>query len=438
MEPQGRYSSFPRRRPVFYGWYIVGVGVLSNIASVFSFSSTLSVFLKPVSEDLGVSRGAFSLVRTGEILVNALIVPFIGPVIDRHGGRWLIATGAVIASAGYLLLSQVQEFWQFLLGRCSVVVVGDTLMNSLVTVIISRWFVRKRGRAIAIASMGTGVAKVSMPLLATSLFVWVGWRHTWAVFGILTLVLVVAPAIAFLRRSPEDLALHPDGEPLTHQKGRPLKGDVKLSATQRQALAADVVWSRGEVVRTQAFWLLIFTFGIVSIGIAGLNLHMFAFVTDLGYPPITAAALISTLALTQFGSTLFWGFLAERIDIRKAAVLQFLLQALGLTLAIAFNQIHFLYAGFAIYGIGLGGGFVLREVIWANYYGRLSLGTVRGTGMLFSNAFAASGAPFFGFLFDAMGSYFISFAIFVIALFTSAVLIMFVQPPKKITSGALS
>ena len=134
MEPPGSYRRTEIRRPSFYGWYIVGVGVLSNVASVFSFSSTLSVFLKPVSEDLGVSRGTFSLVRTGEILVNALIVPFIGPVIDRHGGRWLIATGAVIASAGYLLLSQVQEFWQFLLGRCSVVVVGDTLMNSLVTV----------------------------------------------------------------------------------------------------------------------------------------------------------------------------------------------------------------------------------------------------------------------------------------------------------------
>ena len=438
MESPGAYPRTNIRRPFFYGWYIVGVGVLSNIASVFSFSSTLSIFLKPVSEDLGVSRGAFSLVRTGEILVNALIVPFIGPVIDRHGGRWLIATGAVIASMGYLLLSQVQEFWQFFLGRCSVVVVGDTLMNSLVTVIISRWFVRKRGRAIAIASLGTGMAKVSMPLLATSLFVWIGWRHTWAVFGILTLVLVVGPAIIFLRRSPEDLALHPDGELLAHPQETPLKSDLKLSTTQRQALAADVVWSRREVVRTQAFWLLIFTFGIVSIGIAGLNLHMFAFVTDLGHSPLTAAGLTSTLALTQFGSTLFWGFLAERIDIRKAAVLQFLLQAVGLTLAIAFNQIHLLYTGFAIYGFGLGGGFVLREVIWANYYGRLSLGTVRGTGMLFSNAFAASGAPFFGFLFDAMGSYFISFTIFVIALLTSAILIMFVRPPKKAPSGTPS
>jgi MFS family permease len=172
-----------KRHRFFYGWYIVGVGVLTQIAGGFSLSSTLSVFLKPVTEDLGVSRGVFSLVRTGEVLIGAVIAPVIGPLIDRHGGRALIVLGAVIASAGYLLLSQVREFSHFFLLRCSLVVVGDTLMSSLVImVIISRWFIRKRGRAIAIANLGTGIAKVSMPLFAATLFVRVGWRQTWAVF----------------------------------------------------------------------------------------------------------------------------------------------------------------------------------------------------------------------------------------------------------------
>jgi MFS family permease len=432
--PQRSYGRIRKRRPLFYGWYIVGVGVLSNVASVFSLSSTLSIFLKPVTEELGVSRGAFSLVRTGEILVCAVIVSLIGPVIDRHGGRWLIASGAVIASTGYLLLSQVSEFWQFFLLRCGVVLVGDTLMNSLINVIISRWFIRKRGRVIAVASLGTGITKVSMPLLATSLFVWIGWRQTWMVFGILTLALVVGPAIVFLRRSPEDMNLHPDGEPLVPEISSP-ENRSKLSATQRQALEADVVWSRKEVLHTKAFWLLVLTFGIVSVGIAGLNLHLFSFVTDLGYPPIMGATFLSTVALTQLGSTMFWGIVAERIDIRKAAMAQFLIQAAGLTLAITSGQLYFLYAGFLIYGVGLGGGFVLREVVWANFYGRLSLGAVRGTGMLFTNILAATGAPFFGFLFDTTGSYFISFTIFIIALSTSAVLIMFVQPPKKAPPG---
>ena len=79
--------SKPRSR-IFYGWWIVAVGVLTQIAGVFSLSSTLSIFLKPVTEDLGVSRGAFSLVRTGEIIVSAAMAPLVGPIVDRRGGRF--------------------------------------------------------------------------------------------------------------------------------------------------------------------------------------------------------------------------------------------------------------------------------------------------------------------------------------------------------------
>ncbi len=423
------------RRRFFYGWWIVAVGVLTQIAGAFSLSSTLSVFLKPVTEDLGVSRGAFSLVRTGEMLVAAAIAPAVGALVDRSGGRRIIVIGAFVASLGYVLLSLVGEFWQFFLLRCTVVVVGDTLMGSLVVmVIISRWFVRKRGRAIAVANLGTGIAKVSMPLFAATLFVWVGWRGAWTVFGVLTLALVVWPALVFIRSCPEDMGLTPDGEAPPRPGAAPAEGESRAAA-RSPALLADVSWSRAEALRTRAFWLLVVTFGVANIGIAGLNLHVFAFVTDIGYSPLTAAGIMSTIAFTQAAFTLPWGLVSERIDIRKAAAAQFLIQVAGLALVLASTDLRLVYAGFFLYGIGLGGGFVLREVIWANYFGRLSLGAVRGMGMLLTQIFAGGGAPFFGYLFDATGSYSVSFTLFIGALLASAVLVMFVQPPKKLTGA---
>src|SRR5918993_5594199 len=97
----------PRRRTFFYGWYIVAVAILVNIAGTFAFSSTLSIFLKPITEELGVTRGAFSLIRTFEIGIAALIVPLLGPMIDRHGGRWILVIGAFMEGAGLLLSSVV-------------------------------------------------------------------------------------------------------------------------------------------------------------------------------------------------------------------------------------------------------------------------------------------------------------------------------------------
>jgi len=144
----------------FYGWTIVAVGFLAHIASAFTISSTLSVFLKPLSSDLGVSRGVFSLVRSGEVLIGAVAAPLVGTLLDRHGCRGLMAVGGVIAGLGLLLLGQVRDFWQFLLVRWLILSPGDTLMgNMVVNVTISRWFIRMRGRALAFAGMGHGLAK---------------------------------------------------------------------------------------------------------------------------------------------------------------------------------------------------------------------------------------------------------------------------------------
>ena len=416
----------------YYGWYIVGVGILVNIAGTFAFSSTLSIFLKPITEELGVSRGAFSLIRTFEIGVAAMIVPLLGPWIDRHGGRGVLVLGVLMEGAGLMLSSLVQSFWQFVLVRCSLVIAGEALLGSLViNVTIAQWFVRKRGRAMGIANLGTGIAKLGIPLVAASLFVLIGWRNTWAVFGIIAPLLVVVPALIFVRRRPEDIGLRPDGEP-PGQIIDELSASGMSSRAQRRISTAEHSWTRAQVLSLPTFWLLVITFGIASVGIAGLNLHIYSYVTDIGYSPLIAASFMSTIALTQLGSTLLWGMLADKFDIKRVSCVQFLIQGVGLITAISSSQIYVTYLGFFFYGTGLAGSFVLREVIWANFFGRASLGTVRGLSLFFSHLFAAGGAPFFGFLHDRTGNYNLSFTIFSCALFTSSVLILLAKPPKGI------
>lgn len=421
-----------RGHPYFYGWNIVGVGFLAHFACAFFLSSTLSVFLIPLTVGLGISRGVFSLMRSGEYLILGAMSPLVGSLLDRHGGRWLMAFGALIAGTGFLLISQVEEFWQFLLLRWTLAIVGSGFMCHLViNVSISRWFVRKRGRAIAIANLGQGIAKVSIPLIAASLFVWLGWRATWGVFGIIIMALVIAPAIVYMRRRPEDMGLIPDGSPAPGPDVSDQIRGGKTSTAQPHAFSADVLWRRKEILRTRAFWFISILFSIADIGITGLNLHVFAHVTDIGFSTIVAATVMSVIASAQLGSTLIWGFISERVDIRKATMAKFLIQAAGLALAITSIRLPFIYMGFFLYGIGLGGSQVIQEVIWASYFGRLSLGTVRGLSLPVILTFAAVGPPFFGFLFDITQSYIFSFVLFVGALVVSAIMATFLRPPEK-------
>jgi MFS family permease len=380
---------------------------------------------------LAVSRGVFSLLRSGEGIIGACLAPLVGTLVDRYGGRWLMAIGTTIVGIGYFFLGHVDSFSQFAAIRLTLVTLGDAIMGYMVVnVVISQWFVRRRGRALAFTSMGVGFAKVCMPVVAAWLLLTLGWRQTWTVFGVLTIALLVLPALLIVRRRPEDMGLFPDGagepgiEPGSFAGKKPFAED-------HPANPSETVWTRAEAVRTSAFWLLVITFGISSVGVTGLNLHVYPYVTDIGHSPVVAASVMSVIASMQLGSPLAWGFLAERIDPRIAAMLRFIVQGIGLGLAISTSNLICLYAGFFLYGIGLGGNMVLPDLLWANYFGRRSLGRIRGMGLLISQVLAAFGPPFFGFLFDATGGYGLSFALFGAALATSAFLSLMLRAPRK-------
>jgi MFS family permease len=301
----------------------------------------------------------------------------------------------------------------------------------VVNVIIAQWFTRYRGRALAISSMGVGFAKVCMPLVAASLILWLGWRHTWFAFGLITLGLLVVPALLIIRRTPEAMGLLPDGT--EEATGVRVVTSKKAATAGAGTGAQEVVWTRGEAARTTAFWLLVITFGISSIGVTGLNLHVYSYVTDLGYSAVIAATVMSIIASMQLASPLVWGLLADRIGARYAATLRFVIQGIGLAVAVLSGELVWLYAGFLLYGIGLGGNMVLPDILWADYFGRHSLGKIRGMGLLISHFLAAIGPPFFGFLFDITRGYGLSFAIFGAVLVISALLSLMLKPPTRRT-----
>ncbi len=420
----------PGRPRLFYGWYIVGAAFLANISCAFFLSSTLSVLLKPITADLRVSRGIFSLLRSGEHLLYALMAPWVGAKLDQYGPRRMMVTGAVLSAAGFLLLGHVQSFLEFASVRATVMAVGHALVcYFVVNVTVARWFVRKRGRAIALSHLGHGIAKVTISLVVAWLLTFIGWRQVWTLFGVLVVVLAVIPVAIFMRRSPEDMGLHPDGvaldEPL-EAGDRTRKGVGSLE----DALEPEIHWTRKDVRRTSTFWLIVLVFGMVDIGVTGLNLHVVSYVSDLGFTLVQAAFVMTVIAGTQTVSGLLWGIAGERISVRKIISFLFLMEAAGLYVAANAQELWTIYIGFFFYGLGLGGVQVLEEVMWANYFGRISLGTVRGASLQIVLLCGVCGPPFFGFVNDYTGSYTISFYMFMTMLLISSALTLTIRRPR--------
>lgn len=410
--------------PIYYGWYIVALAFVASMMSAGVQAYTLGVFLKPMTEDLGWTRTDLSLGQTVATVVTGLLAIVVGPVIDRRGGRALMVGGAIIGGLGFIALGQVHNLWQYYAVRGGLITVGSVGMGTLVVnVAVSNWFRRMRGRAVAIGAMGISLSALFLPTVSTMLIESVGWRAAWAVLGVMIWVIVIPSAAMIMRRRPEDYGLAPDGDPPS--------ADPQASVVGPD----DVRWTRRQAARTPALWMLILTFGVGSMGLGAMLVHLIPYLTDSGFSPAEAAGGFGMIGLAGLLSKPFWGLSLERFQTRFLAATDFLMFALSLVLIMAIDGLAMMYVAIFIFGLGIGGVITVQEVVWANYFGRLTLGTVRSIGRPFTIVTSAGGPVFAAVAYDVGGSYRLAFTVFIATYLLAAVLILITPRPVPPATG---
>jgi OFA family oxalate/formate antiporter-like MFS transporter len=416
----------PARPRVFYGWYIVAAAVVAQLVSSSTQAYAGGVFLTPMTNDLGWSRESFSIVQTVSTVVTGLLGVVIGTTLDRRGPRLLMITGSVIGGAALMATSLVQEPWQFYLVRGIASAAGTAMIGNLVVnVTLAKWFVARRGLAIAIAAAGIssgGVVAVPLAMFIDA----VGWREAWVLLGVLVWVLM-APTVLVMRAAPERYGLTPDGM-------SPEQAAAFATRSGRATAATEVQWTRAEALRTRALWLVILAFGIAGIGYGAMLLHLVPFMTDGGIPRPRAALIFSGFAWTAMGAKFVWGWLMDRYHARYLSVVSFLISAVtmvSLAPALGTENEWVMLAVLIAYGTGVGGILPLQETVWASYFGRAHLGSIRGIAMPFTIVFGAAGPVLAGALYDWAGDYVLAFSAFAAFQFFGIALILLARPPMK-------
>lgn len=405
-------------RPIFYGWYIVGIAFLSTTMAAGVQTYTLGAFLRPMTEDLGWSRTDISLGQTFSTVVAGFVGFAIGPLIDRRGGRELMVIGAILGGAGFMAMGLVQETWHYYLVRGGLITIGAAGMGSnVVNIAVANWFIRMRGRAVAIGAMGLSLAALVLPILSTWLIGQMGWRWSWVVIGLSIWVLVAPISWAVMRRRPEDHGLEPDG------------GGRRLGSTSTGISAEDQMWTRQQAARTPALWLLIVAFGFANMGMTAMLLHLIPYLGDIGFSSGQAAAGFGMIGVAGLISKPLWGLALERFSAKGCALAEFLLMALGIAFILQIKGEATMYAAILVFGLGIGGVVTVQEVVWANFFGRLSLGTVRSVGRPFGIVTSAAGPVFAGAAYDLRSSYELAFLVFIAANIIACLLILATPRP---------
>jgi MFS family permease len=391
----------------------------------------MSIFLKPMASEFGWSRSLITgAIAFGSIL-GAIASPFIGPMLDRHGPRLVAFFGILALSAGLMAMSFLSQIWQLYLffGIGRMIAVG--ILSLVIAVTISNWFYRKRGRAMGVAQLGSRVGTTILPPIVQFIILSHGWRVAWGALSILVFVLSALPSLILLKRKPEDMGLQPDG--LDRASIADAESGSAIEAVNGVRVeTADTLWSRRQVLFSSTFWWLIALSSFLRFSGAGTNFHIFPFMTDQGISPTLAVLAISVINISGAAGGVILGFLAERFERNKMLAVVLVLLAfafLSVFLAVERTITIFFYA--VVFGLLRGGMMPLVPLVWADCYGRASLGTVLGLSgpfRLFGNALG----PVFGAVcFDLVAGYAVPFSIYAGLFLLAGVIALFVKPPIK-------
>lgn len=411
---------------LYYGWIIIGATFLIGFTEAGVFQNILSIFMKPMAREFGWSRAMITGAIAIGSLAGGILSPFVGPVLDRHGPRKAAFYGILILSAGLVALTFLTSIWQLylLFGLGRMIAVG--LLDLVIAVSVSNWFIKKRGRAMGIAQLGSRLGTAIFPAFVQFLIIFIGWRLAWTGLGITVFLLSAIPALLFLKRRPEDMGLLPDGDRFFPEKGEPVFRTDKNTISPQTKPENQI--SRKKAMRQPIFWLLIAMSSFLLFSGAGVNFHMYPFLTDKGISPATAVFLLGIAAISSAGGGLFFGMLAERFPaklILTAALIFLAVMFFFIFWIIKMKAMLFIFA--VIFGVLRGGSMPLIPLIWAEFYGRESLGSIFSLSGPFRFTANALGPVFGGLCFDLLGSYFVPFIIFS-SLFLISGLISYFMP----------
>ena len=360
----------------------LGSGFLLMFCSSFGQTFFIAIFAGHLKADLGLSDGLFGSLYAAGTLVNAAVLIWAGRLADHVAMRWL-GVGVIAGLAlTCLAMAWVTSAWMLALVLFGLRFFGQGMMSHVAMTAMGRWFNRKRGRAVAIATLGFPVGEAILPLVAVTAIALIGWRWTWGASAIALIGLAIPVLLLLLQRER------------TPTTARAVPADPHRYPERRQ-------WTRREVLRSPLFYALMPAILSQSFIQTGIFFNQVTIVEIKGWELSWFAASFPVLAAVSVMTALVAGWLVDRFGARK--LLPFFLIPLGFgTLLLTYvSSPYVLPVAMALFGITGGSSATIQGALWAELYGTSNLGAIRAlaaAGQVFASALSPG---LIGILLDA-------------------------------------
>jgi len=399
---------------LFYGWVVVG-GAFVVLFMAYGTQYAFGVFFAALLDEFGWSRASLSGIFSLYAFLYCVLGLLAGRLTDLWGPRVVIAMGGVFLGVGLAGMSRVSALWHPYLFYGIVAALGMSTAYVPCNATVVKWFVRRRGLALGVATSGGSLGTFALPPAAAALVGALGWRWAYVLFGA-GIFLMLNLVATVMRRDPEGLGLSPDGGP--------------RAATATRSSPAEVQWPFRLAIRTGAFWLIFGIFTATWIPVFIPLVHLVPFARDLGIPPLVGATVVSALGIAAAVGRLVLGAISDKIGRKPALALVIALQAaafLGFTLV---GGLSSLYLVAVVFGFSYGAVSTLFPAIVGDFFGREQAGSLVGFLFALAGSMAAWGPLVAGAIHDATGAYTQAFLLSAASNGVALVLLTLARPPR--------
>ncbi len=359
-----------KKSGIFYGWGIVVVCTLIMATFFTLLLSCISLFVVPITEDLGISRSAFGTFSTIMSILGMILSPVAGKVLATKNTRLIMSTCLLIGVLGYTALSFVSNV-VMLYVLAVIIGFGSAFSTTVpIAILLTKWFVKSRGTAMSITFAGSSIGAMILSPIITKIITAFGWRMAFRFLGLGMLVVLVPMAFLILRNSPAD------------------KGLTALGAEEMSSDAQETVVETGLPLKTlqkkPVFW--IYVLGIfVMLLTMGAMYHMAAHVVGIGMSADTAAKFVSIYSLVAIFGKLLMGRVFDKFGVKAGILLGTVSMGLTFVFLLIAKSFALLLVVALFYGLGSAHGTIFPPTLTSRLFGTKYYGETFG----FVNAFAS-------------------------------------------------
>ena len=396
---------------VFYGWYVALVAMLTLLVSNGMTITGMTIFDPAILQEFGWSRGDLKLRDLLQLGLSGLLAPFIGSLADRMSVRKLMMAGLMLLSlciAAYSQMTSLTHLYIINVGIALVLALAGLVLNVL---IVSRWFVKKRGTALGLTLVGTSLGGIIFPRLGAVLLRTHTWREAMLMEAMIPLVAMMVLALV-TRDSPAEMGLQPFGA-----AGAP--GAIQVATGMEY----------GDAIRTRTFWILTFCAMTTFYCILAAQAHMVLHLKGMGWPLEKAAGGVGILFTMGLVGKFLIGYLADKLE-RRVVFLSNISIMLAGALCLASMKEALLWPFILIFGLGWGGLYTMLQLTCMDSFGTRAGGKILGTITVLDAIGGGLGIWITGVLFDRSKSYEGAFSLIAGLVFLAFLAALALQNPQ--------